>query len=151
MDANVGDRLVVEGKRVGDHRRCGTIVEVVGHGVERHYRVRWDDGHESSFFPAGGAGTISRRSSEPFSDSTQVVVRITEDDYETEATATLSTAVGPFTGHGRARRNPVDPQVPLVGEELALARALVDLADKLSHAAGSAIGSGVPLGRHLVP
>jgi hypothetical protein len=40
--------------------------------------------------------------------------------------------------------------MPLVGEELAVARALIDLADKLSEAAGLAIGEGVRPERHLV-
>ena len=152
MDANVGDRLVVEGKRVGDNRRGGTIVEVLGQGAERHYRVRWDDGHESSFYPAGGASSIVHESSElsGFSGSTQVAVRVAEDDKETQATATLSTSAGTFTGEGQARRHPIDPQMPLVGEELAVARALIDLADKLSQAAGVAIGEGVRPERHLV-
>jgi hypothetical protein len=34
-------------------------------------------------------------------------------------------------GWGRARRNPADPERPRLGEELAVARALADLADQL--------------------
>nr|BFF17522.1 hypothetical protein GCM10025730_10430 [Promicromonospora thailandica] len=37
-------------------------------------------------------------------------------------------------GHGRALRNPQDPQVREIGEELAAARALRDLADRLLRA-----------------
>ena len=36
------------------------------------------------------------------------------------------------SGFGRSRRNPVDPAVPQVGEELAAARALHDLANHLT-------------------
>jgi hypothetical protein len=36
-----------------------------------------------------------------------------------------------FGGWGRARRNPADPEMPRVGEELATARALSDLAHNL--------------------
>jgi hypothetical protein len=36
-----------------------------------------------------------------------------------------------FGGWGRARRNPADPEMPPVGEELAAARALSDLAHNL--------------------
>jgi hypothetical protein len=36
-----------------------------------------------------------------------------------------------FGGWGRARRNPADPEMPRVGEELAAARALSDLAHNL--------------------
>jgi hypothetical protein len=42
-------------------------------------------------------------------------------------------------GHGSARRNPADAQVPEIGDELAAARALSDLAHKLLHAAASDI------------
>lgn len=51
---------------------------------------------------------------------------------ETAAHAVLTTATGTSVeGHGRARRNPDDPEVPEIGEELAAARALRDLADRL--------------------
>jgi hypothetical protein len=36
-----------------------------------------------------------------------------------------------FGGWGRARRNPADPEMPRIGEELAAARALSDLAHNL--------------------
>ena len=36
-----------------------------------------------------------------------------------------------FGGWGRARRNPTDPEMPRIGEELAAARALSDLAHNL--------------------
>ena len=37
-----------------------------------------------------------------------------------------------LSGHGRSRRNPVDRNVPQIGEELAAARALHDLAHQLT-------------------
>jgi hypothetical protein len=40
-----------------------------------------------------------------------------------------------LTGHGVARLNPVDRDVPEIGDELAVARALSDLAHQLLHAA----------------
>ena len=40
---------------------------------------------------------------------------------------------------GRAKRNPADPQMPVVGEELAAARALYEVAHKLIHEAAEAI------------
>jgi hypothetical protein len=40
-----------------------------------------------------------------------------------------------FAGWGRAKRNPSDPVVPKVGEELATARALSDLVHQLLEAA----------------
>ncbi|HUY29664.1 MAG TPA: DUF1876 domain-containing protein [Acidimicrobiales bacterium] len=64
-----------------------------------------------------------------------VDLEFTESDTSTRADARL---VGPdrqFAGWGRSRRNPVDPDVPAVGEELAAARALSDLARQLDNEA----------------
>jgi hypothetical protein len=49
----VSDRVIVESERVGEHPRQGEILEVLGKAGTLHYRVRWDDGHESRFFPSG--------------------------------------------------------------------------------------------------
>lgn len=51
MDARPGDRLVVDSAKVGQMPRHGEVVEVLGTVARPHYRVRWDDGHETSFFP----------------------------------------------------------------------------------------------------
>ena len=56
--ARVGDRVTLESERVGESAREGEILEVLGSGEGLHYRVRWDDGHESTFFPSGGSITI---------------------------------------------------------------------------------------------
>ena len=55
MEAQVGDRIIVEGSKVGQGRRDGEIVEVIDAPGPRHYRVRWSDGHESIFFPSSDA------------------------------------------------------------------------------------------------
>ena len=62
MDAAVGDRITIESNRVGGGTRSGQIVEVIGEGPSRHFRVRWDDGHETVFFPTGSAATIEHGS-----------------------------------------------------------------------------------------
>jgi hypothetical protein len=54
-----------------------------------------------------------------------------ETDDETRAKASLEIEGTTLTGWGRARRNPVDPRVPRIGEELAAARALSDLSHQL--------------------
>jgi hypothetical protein len=54
MEAQVGDELVVKGLHVGDPERKGVITEVHGQHGRPPYLVRWDDGHESSFFPSSG-------------------------------------------------------------------------------------------------
>ncbi|MEV6980221.1 DUF1876 domain-containing protein [Sphaerisporangium sp. NPDC051017] len=64
-----------------------------------------------------------------------VEIHILEDDNDdlTRARAVLITRTG--TRHesvGYARRNPADRPVPEIGDELAVGRALADLADKLT-------------------
>lgn len=59
-------------------------------------------------------------------------IHLTEDDTETIATATLNLRGDHFEATGRARRNPIDPPKPLIGEELAIARALDDLEDLIT-------------------
>ena len=38
----------------GQASRRGQIIEVLGHDVHEHYRVRWDETHESIVYPADG-------------------------------------------------------------------------------------------------
>lgn len=50
-----GDLVVVAGHRVGDRERIGEIVELLGDPAHQRYRVLWDDGHESIFYPSSDA------------------------------------------------------------------------------------------------
>ena len=50
-----GDVVIVEGHRVGEGRRIGEILEVLGEAGHQHYRVRWDDDRESVFYPSSDA------------------------------------------------------------------------------------------------
>ncbi|MCQ4082066.1 DUF1876 domain-containing protein [Streptomyces sp. RB6PN25] len=60
---------------------------------------------------------------------TRVVV--SEEGDLTKAEASVDTTTATFTGYGTARRNPRDPQVHEIGDELAAGRALADLSRKL--------------------
>ena len=51
MHANRGDQIVIETGTLDTPRRHGEVVEVIGQGEREHYRVRWQDGHESVYFP----------------------------------------------------------------------------------------------------
>ena len=64
-----------------------------------------------------------------------------EDDGRTRADAILVTPTGRHHGWGRARLAPGDQDVPAIGEELAAARALSDLAHQLLHVAADEIES----------
>jgi hypothetical protein len=56
MRAQVGDRLVVRGHRVGEHERDAEIVEIRGPEGTPPYIVRWSDtGHEGLLFPGSDA------------------------------------------------------------------------------------------------
>ncbi len=68
-----------------------------------------------------------------------VEIAFTEDENRTRADAVLSTGARQVSGWGRARRSPDDPDIPAIGEELAAARALSELAHHLVHEAATAI------------
>ncbi|MBB1256715.1 DUF1918 domain-containing protein [Streptomyces alkaliterrae] len=51
MRAEVGDKLVVHGRVVGQHDHVAEIVEVLGENGEPPFRVRFEDGHESVMSP----------------------------------------------------------------------------------------------------
>ena len=57
--ARAGDEIVVEGRAVGVAGKRGEILEVVGDAGHERFRVRWEDGHESIFFP--GEDALVRR------------------------------------------------------------------------------------------
>ena len=63
-------------------------------------------------------------------DSWPVEISLHEEDGNTRAEARLARDGG-MTGHGLARRHPEDQQVTQIGEEIAAARALSDLAHQL--------------------
>jgi hypothetical protein len=66
MLAMVGDGLEIDSVEVGIAPRRGTILEVRGESGHEHYQVRWEDGHESVFYPSSTAHVIhsSKRSEE---------------------------------------------------------------------------------------
>ena len=53
--AAIGDRIVVESTFVDRSRRHCEVLEVLGTGDGLHYRVRWDGGEETIFFPGPDA------------------------------------------------------------------------------------------------
>jgi Domain of unknown function (DUF1918) len=51
MHAQVGDRLMIHGRKVGERDRGGTVLEVRGGDGNPPYLVRFDDGHEGLVYP----------------------------------------------------------------------------------------------------
>jgi len=79
-----------------------------------------------------------------------VNISFTEEGDRTRADAILELASQKFHGFGQAKRAPADPNVPVVGQDLAAARALSDLSHKLLEAAAERIESfeGHPVKLH---
>ena len=67
--------------------------------------------------------------------SFHVNLHVEEDATETTVHARLDLQEDRFESYGKARRNPDDPLMPVVGEELAIARALGSLTAQVMEAA----------------
>ncbi|HYN75641.1 MAG TPA: dsRBD fold-containing protein [Candidatus Limnocylindria bacterium] len=148
MKASVGDRIVVASAKVDGPVRDGTVVELRNEDGSPPYRVRWTDGAEPVlFFPGSDAHVIHPDASQPTAPvaegrdvgsetrhvrSWQVRIDLFESGTETSAHAVLSSdqPTG-LDGRGEAHRHPGDPNVPEIGDEIAVARALRRLSDRL--------------------
>jgi len=150
MRAHVGNRVVVETHHIGRARREGEILEILPGRNGDHFRVRWDNGVESILFPDNDCTVIAPDSGRAVTAlanarhtrdidlrpngipvHAKMDVWFDEDELHTEARVTLHLRDYELTGFGRAQRNPHDPNMPAVGEELSVARAMSDLAHQL--------------------
>ena len=144
MKAQVGDQVIVASATTGAPARTGTIVELRHPDGTPPYVVRWSDtGHEAVYFPGhdGRVETIDLRdatvpaqhSAKARTKTWVVDVELVEDGPETTARAVLRVDDGrPVESrHGRAMRAPRDKELPHIGDEIAVARALRHLADTL--------------------
>jgi hypothetical protein len=61
--AQPGDWIVAQGFR-GARGRRGEVLEVLGAPGHEHYRVRWDDAHESILYPTDGV-VVERQEDQP--------------------------------------------------------------------------------------
>jgi hypothetical protein len=50
-----GDIVEIHGHHVGQVASTGEILEVIGEPGHEHFRVRWEDGRETLFFPSSDA------------------------------------------------------------------------------------------------
>ncbi|MFJ7160178.1 dsRBD fold-containing protein [Streptomyces sp. NPDC101118] len=82
----------------------------------------------------------------------QVRLSLLEDQGTTSASLEVDTGTATLTGHGTARCAPQDTDIPAVGDELAAARALEDLAVQLRRTAyGDMQAAGAPSAGSLKP
>lgn len=81
-----------------------------------------------------------------------IQIVLDEEGNETQADAVLDLpGKSEVRGHGTSHRNPTDAEVPLIGDELAVARALSDLAHRILDSAATDIESSTrtPASPHL--
>lgn len=137
MRGNVGDRIVVVPTQVGGKVRDGRIIEVRGEDGGPPYLVEWSaDGHRGLYFP-GPDGFVEHVGEtpppEPLHVKTwRVEIHVFERGSTTSARAVLrAEAPTQLESTGEARRNPTDFDVPEIGDEVAVARALEHLAESL--------------------
>lgn len=50
-----GDLIEVTGHHQGEAPRLGEILDALGERGHEHYRVRWEDGHVSVYYPGSDA------------------------------------------------------------------------------------------------
>ena len=75
-------------------------------------------------------------------DRWSMEVSVGEIDGETDAKVRMiKIDYRNFSGHGKAKLNPADRNVSVIGEEIAIARALSDLSHKLLHSAAVGVES----------
>lgn len=58
--AQPGDWIEIHGHATGQPARLGLVLEVLGAAGHEHYRVRWDEEHESIFFPGEDARIVEK-------------------------------------------------------------------------------------------
>jgi hypothetical protein len=136
--------MVVAATRLDQPVRDGEILRV-GPDGGGPYLVRWShDGRETLFFPGpdahvehsgqtGASEPEAGRSAEtPHLKKWSVDVYVYEGTGSTAANAVLRSGVEPgLHGKGEARLRPGERDVPEIGDEVAVARALRHLADSL--------------------
>ena len=145
---------MVESPRADTHRRTGVVTGVRGARGEPPYQVRWfdtDRGNGSALVFPGPDAHIEHTGTETGgADSMQTMKRwevdiVVAEESEHESARTwaevglLSDDGTTLRGHGMARKHPQDMEVPEIGEELAVSRALSDLSRQLRQVAAEDI------------
>jgi hypothetical protein len=155
MRAKPGDHIILAGEVVDQPTRAGEVVEARGSDGGPPYVVRWDDGHTSTMFPGPGSVLrVSEAGAEAAAPEVEAAepgrmrewtVRVTifESGDDTTATvALLADLPEAPTARGTSHRSARDDDNPVIGDEVAVARALRRLADSLLAHAERDIESG---------
>lgn len=157
MKASVGDRIVVASARLDGPVRDGEVVTLRHEDGSPPYLVQWSDHAEPTLFFPGpdahvvhydetatlapeAAGHTTPTTETRHIRSWQVRIDVFESETGTSAHAVLrSDSPMLLDGRGDAHRRPGDPDVPEIGDEIAVARALRRLSDNLLEAAAADI------------
>ncbi len=143
MKASVGDRIIIAATRLDGPVRDGRIVEVRHEDGSPPYLVQWaDTGQQALVFPGPDAFVQSAEPGTPEAEaahaplrhvrSWQVRIDLFEAGEETSAHAVLITeAPQHLDARGKAHRRSGDEDVPEIGDEIAVARALRQLSERL--------------------
>jgi hypothetical protein len=158
MKASVGDRILIASNRLDHPLREGRVVEVRHPDGTPPYVVEWfDTGQIGLLFPGpdafvehpaaapGDTQPVRPEAPKPRESSSspdpagqprhvkswQVEVSLFESGDETSAHAVLVAEVPGIEARGWAHRRPGDADVPEIGDEIAVARALRRLSDRL--------------------
>jgi len=149
VKVSVGDRIIVASTKVNGHVRQGRVVELRHPDGSPPYLVEWsDDGQQALFFPGPDAHLLAEHESASSESGVASVTRhvrtwnVRVDVFEAGAGTTAhavlrSDAPAHLEGTGSAKRRPGDADVPEIGDEIAVARALRQLADALLGTAAS--------------
>jgi hypothetical protein len=123
--------------------RDGEIVGVRGADGGPPYEVRWSDSHVSGLFYPGPDAHVTMPEQAPASTRSTSEWRVNIDVFEvgdeTTAHAVLvgAPAAAGLDASGEAHRNPSDVPVSKIGDEVAVARALRALSDRLLETASA--------------
>lgn len=147
MKASVGDRIVIASNRVDGPLRDGRVVACRHDDGTPPYDVEWSDtGKTGLFFPGPDAlvehaSGVDTRPPEALGrvKTWRVEVSVFESGDGTTAHAVLAADVPGIEARGSAHRNPHDRDVPVIGDEVAVARALRRISDRLLSVASDGI------------
>lgn len=155
---------MVESPRDDAHRRTGVVTRIRGDGGAPPYQVRWLDAeieHDVLVYPGPdahiehprrGTGAETEGADPMHTMKRWNVDVVVSEEAEGEAARTWA-EVGlvaddgtALRGHGMARKHPTDLDMPEIGEELAVSRALSDLSRQLRQVAAEDItdNTGTP-------
>ena len=148
MKASVGDQIVIASDRLDRSARDGRIIECRHADGSPPYLIEWSDtGRTALFFPGSDAHVEHLGGVEPPHEPSRhvktwrVELSLFESGDSTTAHATLVAEAPSIDAVGKARRRSDDADVPKIGDEVAAARALRRLADRLLGAASDDIAA----------